>query len=151
MKSFVSISSIISNDDAINELKEKVKHMSQEEVKSSIFSFIRKAEAAEKGLAYKEAQEEYEMALYLASGYDYKEEVGRISFMILGLDKKIKELELEYALKIGEKAEKKKDYVKAINYDQQGLKILNDAQELYESRIKKLKKKIENLQKNLEN
>lgn len=145
------ISSIISNDDAINELKEKVKHMSEDEVKSSIFSFIRKAEAAEKGLAYKEAQEEYEMALYLASGFDYKEEVGRISFMILGLDKKIKELELEYALKIGEKAEKKKDYVKAINYYQQGLKILNDVQDLNgnESRIKKLNKKIANLQKNL--
>jgi hypothetical protein len=143
------ISSIISNDDAINELKEKVKHMSEEEIKSSILSFIRKAEAAEKGLAYKEAQEEYEMALFLASGFDYKDEVGRISFMILELDKKIKELELEYALKIGEKAEKKKDYVKAINYYQQGLKILYDAQEFYESRIKKLKKKIENLQKNL--
>jgi len=94
---------------------------------------------------------EYEMALYLASGFDYREEVGRISFMIIDLDKKIKELELEYALNIGEKSEKKKDYIKAINYYQQGLKILNDAQNLdeNESRIKKLKKKIANLQKNL--
>jgi len=145
------ISSIISNNDAINELKEKAKHMSEEEINSSILSFIRKAETAEKGLAYKEAQKEYEMALYLASGFDYKEEIGRISFMILELDKKIKELELEYALKVGEKAEKKKDYVKAINYYQQGLKILNDVQDLNgnESRKKKLKKKIANLQKNL--
>jgi len=145
------ISSIISNNDAINELKEKAKHMNEEEINSSILSFIRKAETAEKGLAYKEAQKEYEMALYLASGFDYKEEVGRISFMILELDKKIKELELEYTLKVGEKAEKKKDYVKAINYYQQGLKILNDVQDLNgnESRIKKLKKKIANLQKNL--
>ena len=145
------ISSLISNNDAINELKEKAKHMSEEEVNSSIISYIRKAEAAEKGLAYKEAQIEYEMALYLASGFDYREEVGRISFMILELDKKIKELELEYALNIGEKAEKKKDYIKAINYYQQGLKILNDAQDLdgNDSRIKKLKKKIANLQKNL--
>jgi len=141
------ISSLISNDDAINELKEKVKHMEDKEVNSSILSFIRKAKTAEKGLA----QKEYEMALYLASGFDYKEEVGRISFMILELDKKIKELELEYAFKVGEKAEKKKDYVKAINYYQQGLKILDDAQSFNgnESRIKKLNKKIANLQKNL--
>ena len=145
------ISSIITNNDAINELKERAKHMSEEEVRSSLNSFIRKAETAEKGLAYKEAQKECEMALYLASGFDYKEEVGRISFMILELDKKIKELELEYALKVGEKAEKKKDYIKAINYYQQGLKILEDVQDLNgnESRIKKLKKKISNIQKNL--
>jgi hypothetical protein len=145
------ISSLISNNDALNELKEKAKHMGDEEVNSSILSFIRKAETAEKGLAYKEAQKEYELALYLASGFDYKEEVGRISFMILELDKKIKKLELEYVLKVGEKTEKKKDYIKAINYYQQGLNILNDAQNPNgnESQIKKLKKKIAHLQKNL--
>ncbi len=145
------ISSLISNNDAINELKEKAEHMNIEEINSSIQSFIRKGETAEKGLAYKEAQKEYEMALYLASGFDNIEEVGRISFMILELDKKIKELDLEYALKIGEKAEKKKDYVRAINYYQQGLKILNNAQTLNgnETRLKKLNKKIVNLQKNL--
>ncbi len=145
------ISSLITNNDALNELKERAKHMSEEEVKSFINSFIRKAETAEKGFVYKEAQKEYEKALYLASGFDYKEEVGSISFAILELDKKIKELDLEYALKMGEKAEKKKDYIKAINYYQQSLKILEDVQEINgnESRIKKLKKKITNIQKNL--
>jgi hypothetical protein len=145
------ISSIITNEDAINELKENAKHMSEDEVRSSINSFIKKAETAEKGLAYKEAQKEYEMALYLASGFDFKEEVGRISFMILELDKKIKELELEYALKVGEKAMKNKDYIKAINYYKQGLEILKDFQNFNgnESRIKKLEKKISNLQKHL--
>ncbi|MFW9968968.1 MAG: hypothetical protein ACFFDF_02125 [Candidatus Odinarchaeota archaeon] len=145
------ISSITTNNDAFNDLKEKAKHMEEEEVESLINTFIRKAETAEKGLAYKEAQKEYELALYLASGFDYKEEVGRISFMILELDKKIKELDLEYALKMGEKAEKKKDYIKAINYYQQGLKILNDVQDINgnESQIKKLNKKISNLQKHL--
>jgi len=145
------ISSIIANDDEISELKEKTKHMSEEEVRSSINSYIRKAETAEKGLAYKEAQKEYEMALYLASGFDFKEEVGRISFMVLELDKKIKDLELEYALKVGEKAEKKKDYIKAINYYKQGLQILKNVQDLngHESQIKKLEKRILNLQKHL--
>lgn len=145
------ISSIITSDDDINELKENAKQMSEEEVRVSISNFIRKAETAEKGLAYKEAQREYEKALFLASGFDLKDDVGRISFMILELDKKIKELELEYALKVGEKSEKKKDYIKAINYYKQGLEILDSVQDLNgnESRIKKLKKKISNLQKHL--
>ncbi|MDX1798322.1 MAG: hypothetical protein R3255_06710, partial [Candidatus Lokiarchaeia archaeon] len=145
------ISSITANNEALDELKERAKHMDEEEVNTSINSFIRKAETAEKGLAYKEAQKEYEKALYLASGFDYTEEVGRISFMILELDKKIKELDLEYALKMGDKAEKRKDFITAINYYKQSLKILEDVQEFNgnESRIKKLKKKIANLQKSL--
>ena len=71
--------------------------------------------------------------------------------MILELDKKIKGLELEYALKVGDKAVKSKDYIKAINYFKQGLKILKDFQDFNgnESRIKKLEKKISNLQKYL--
>lgn len=145
------ISPIIANENAINELKEKAKYMSEEEVKRSIASFIKKAEAAEKGLAYKEAQKECEKALYLATGFDLKDEVGKISFLILELDKKIKELELEYALKVGEKAVKKKDYIKAINYYKEGLKFLEDSSvfEDSESRIKKLEKKLTNLQKHL--
>ena len=145
------ISPIIANDDAINELKEKAKYMSEEEVKSSIGSFIKKAEAAEKGFAYKEAQRECEKALYLATGFDLKDDIGRISFMSLELDKKIKELELEYALKVGEKAAKKKNYIKAINYYKEGLIILEDSS-IFEdsvSRIKKLEKKLTNLQKHL--
>ncbi len=145
------ISSLITSEDNINELKEKAKQMNEEQVIIFINNFLKKAEAAEKGLAYKEAQKEYEKALFLASGFDFKEEVGRISFMVFELDKKVKGLELEYALKFGEKAEKKKDYINAINYYKQGLKILVDIQELNgnESRIRKLKKKINNLQKHL--
>ena len=145
------ISPIIANDNAIEELKEKAKHMSEEEVTKSIASFIRKAEAAEKGFAYKEAQRECEKALFLATGFDLKEDIGRISFMSLELDKKIKELEYQYALKVGEKAEKKKNYIKAINYYKEGLNMLEDSTmfEDTESRIKKLEKKLTNLQKHL--
>jgi hypothetical protein len=145
------ISSIIANDDAINELKERAKQMNEEEVRTAIDSFIKKGETAEKGLIYKEAQIEYEKALYLATGFDIKEDIGRISFMVIELDKKIKELELEYALKAAERAEKRKDYINAINYYKQGLNILKEVQVLNsnESRIKKLSKKISNLQKRL--
>jgi hypothetical protein len=145
------ISPIIANEDAIHELKEKAKSMNEEEVKLALNSFIKKAETAEKGLAYKEALKECEKALYLATGFDMKEDVGRIAFMILELDKRNKELELEYARKIGEKAEKKKDYIKAINYYKECLVILrkDGIFEDSESRIKKLEKKLANLQKQL--
>ncbi|MFX1346211.1 MAG: hypothetical protein ACFFAI_13955 [Promethearchaeota archaeon] len=145
------ISSITSNDDEINILKEKAKHMSEEDVRTSINTYIKKAETAEKGLMYKEAQKEYEKALYLATGFDLKEDIGKISFMILEVDKKIRELDLKYTLNAGEKAEKRKDYINAINYYQQGLTLLKGAEEINgnESRIKKLEKKIQNLQKHL--
>jgi len=145
------ISPIIANDDAINELKEKAKSMSEEEVTRAIDSYIKKAETAEKALIYKEALREYEKALFLATGFDFKDDIGRISFSVLELDKKIKEMDLDYAINAAEKAEKRKDYIKAINYYKQGLKILKEVQDFNgnESRIKKLEKKILNLQKNL--
>ncbi|MFX1376228.1 MAG: hypothetical protein ACFFA0_10470 [Promethearchaeota archaeon] len=145
------ISSIISNDNEINQLKEKAKYMDEEEVRSSINNFMKKAETAERALIYQEAQKEYEKALYLATGFDFKEDIGKISFLILELDKKITDIELEHFLSAGEKAEKRKDYINAINYYQQSLIILKKAEDFNgnESRIKKLEKKIISLQKNL--
>ncbi|MFX1469407.1 MAG: hypothetical protein ACFFB8_12165 [Promethearchaeota archaeon] len=145
------ISPIIANDDAINELKEKAKHMSLDEVIISINSYVKKGETAEKALIYKEAQREYEKALFLATGFDLKEEIGRISFMVLELDKKIKEVDLDYAIKAGEKAEKRKDYINAINYYQQAIKILEDfsGSNGADQKIKKLEKRILNLRKQL--
>jgi tetratricopeptide (TPR) repeat protein len=126
--------------------------MDEEEARNSINSFLKKAETAEKALIYKEAQKEYEKALYLATGFDFKEDIGRISFMILENDKRISDLDLEYSLNAGEKAEKRKDYINAINYYRQGLILLRKAEDFNgnESRIKKLEKKIVNLQRNLD-
>lgn len=145
------ISSLIGNDDEINELKERAKKMDEEEAKISINSFIKKAETAERALIYKEAQKEYEKALYLATGFDFKEDIGRISFMVLENDKRISDLELEYSLNAGEKAEKRKDYINAINYFQKGLIVLRKTEDFNgnESQIKKLEKKIIHLQKHL--
>ena len=145
------ISSLIGNDDEINELKERAKNMDEEEAKTSINSFIKKAETAERALIYKEAQKEYEKALYLATGFDFKEDIGRISFMVLEVDKKINDLEIEYSLNAGEKAEKRKDYINAINYYRKGLVVLRKAEGFNgnESQIKKLEKKIIHLQKHL--
>ena len=145
------ISSILPNDDEVNELKERAKNMDEEEARLSVLSFIKKGETAERALIYKEAQKEYEKALFLATGFDFKEEIGRISFMVLENDKRISDLDLEYSLNAGEKAEKRKDYINAINHYQQGLVLLRKAENFNgnESRIKKLEKKIINLQKNL--
>ncbi|MFX0026056.1 MAG: hypothetical protein ACFE8M_06550 [Candidatus Hermodarchaeota archaeon] len=138
------ISPIIANDNAINELKEKATTMKEEEARKLMENFIKKAETAERALAYKEAQKEYEKALYLATGFDFKLDIGRISFLVLELDKKIKNIELNYALEAGEKAEKKKDYINAINNFKQALRII----EFYgnESKIKKMEKRILSLQ-----
>ncbi len=145
------ISPILANDDAISDLKENAKYMSEEEVKKAIVTYIKKAETAEKALIYKEALREYEKALFLATGFDFKDDIGRISFSVLELDKKIKNMDLDYAINIAEKAEKRKDYINAINYYKQGVKILKEVKEFNgnESRIKKLEKKIINLQKHL--
>jgi tetratricopeptide (TPR) repeat protein len=143
------ISHIIANDNAINELKENAKNMDGEEANKLIDHFIKKAKIAEKALAYIEAQKEYEKALYLATGFNYKKEIGKISFMVLELDKKFKEMELDYAQNAGEKAEKRKDYIKAIRHYQKVLKILKEFSIFYDNdtKIKKMKKKITKLQK----
>ncbi|MFX1314039.1 MAG: hypothetical protein ACFFHD_15745 [Promethearchaeota archaeon] len=145
------ISPIIANEDAINELKGRIKNLSENEARKLMDQFIKKAETAERSLVHKEAQKEYEKALYIATGFDFEQNIGKISFMVLELDKKIKKLELDYVLGIGEKSEKKKDYINAINYYKQGLKILDDVAAINEneSKIKKLEKKISNLQKHL--
>ncbi len=142
------ISPIIAADNEIEELKEKAKHIDNEEAKKLIDHFIKKAQTAEKTLAYTEAQKEYEKALYLATGFNFKNIIGRISFMVLELDKKYKEMELEYTQNAGEKAEKKSDYYNAIRHYQKALEILKEFS-IYsdnKSSRKKVEKKIAKLQ-----
>jgi hypothetical protein len=145
------ISPIIANDNAINDLKEKIRMMDAEEGKKLMDTFIRKGETAEKALVYKEAQKEYEKALYLATGFNFELDIGRISFMVLELDKKIKNIEIGFALEAGEKAEKKKDYVNAIQYFKQAITLLSDNgmnnANGNEVKIRKLEKRILTLQK----
>lgn len=145
------ISPIIANEDAMNKLKERATHMGVEEAKTLIEQYLKKGITAEKALAYKEAQKEYEKALYLATGFDFKLAIGRISFMVLELDKKIKAIEIDFYIEAGEKAEKRKDYINAIQYFQQAITFLSDTSIFKgienQSRIKKLEKKVFNLQK----
>ncbi len=145
------ISPIIANDEAIIDIKEKARTLDAEEAKKLMNMYVKKGETAEKALVYKEAQKEYEKALYLATGFNFELDIGRISFMVLELDKKIKTLEIEYALEAGEKAEKKKDYYNAIQHFQQAIIFLNDDGMINangnETKLIKLEKRIVYLQK----
>ncbi|MHA1191352.1 MAG: hypothetical protein ACTSP9_03535 [Promethearchaeota archaeon] len=145
------ISSILANDDAMNKLKEKARTLNIDEAKKLMENFVKKGETTEKALAYKEAQKEYEKALYLATGFNFELSIGKISFIILELDKKIKALEIDFCLEFGEKAEKKKDYFNAIQNFQSAIGILGNNGGAIEnaSKIKKLEKRILSLQKHL--
>ncbi len=145
------ISSIITGDDAILELKEQMVDMDEENGKKLMESFIKKGQTAEKALVYQEAQKEYEKALYIATGFDLKKEIGKISFLIFELDKKMNEIEIDYAFRAAESAEKKKDYINAIRHYQKALELYNKMANIldYDSKISKLEKKIAKLQKQL--
>ena len=145
------ISHLIANDKEIYELKKKAENLSGEEAKKLMKSFVKKGQTAEKGLVYKEAQKEYEKALYLATGFDFQDDIGKISFIVLELDKKIKKMEIDYAENTAEKLEKNNDYINAIRNYKITLKVLKDYSVLNdsESRIKKLEKKITKLQKQI--
>lgn len=145
------ISSILANDDAMSNLKEKARTLDIDEAKKLMENFVKKGETTEKALAYKEAQKEYEKALYLATGFNFELSIGKISFIILELDKKIKALEIDFCLEFGEKAEKKKDYFNAIQNFQSAIGILGNNGGTIEnaSKIKKLEKRILSLQKQL--
>ena len=114
-------------------------------------NYIKKGDTAEKALAYKEAQKEYEKALYIATGFNFEPDIGKISFMVLELDKKIKAIEIDFELEAGEKAEKKKDYVNAIQHFKQAIKFLDNDGNTNgnEAKIKKLEKRVLTLQKQL--
>lgn len=145
------ISNIIHNEDELTDLKERAKRMNEDEARKSMILFIKKGKTAEKAKIYKEAQKEYEKALYLASGFNFERDIGKISFMILELDKRNSEMEIEYAMNAGEGAEKKKNYIDAIRHFKKVIQILeqNSNPSDVDAMIKKIQKRITKLQANI--
>lgn len=145
------ISSIISTDEAdpLEELKEQAQMLDEDTARKMMDNFLKKGKTAEKGLIYKEAQKEYEKALYIATGFGFDKDIGKISFNILELDKKIREMEVEYAITAAEKMEKRKDYIGAIKNFQKAVGLLESDPDYDEAKIKKLTKRIDKVQKNL--
>ncbi|MBN1803364.1 MAG: tetratricopeptide repeat protein [Candidatus Lokiarchaeota archaeon] len=145
------ISHIISTENsitALDELKKAAKTMDQDTARKQMEQFIKKGKTAERSKIYKEAQKEYEKALYLATGFNFNDDIGKISFMILELDKIIGDIELEYAINAGETAERKKDFIDSIRHYKKAIAILEKdvGSGSSESKIKKLEKKISKLQ-----
>jgi hypothetical protein len=142
MTKYKSISSIITDNSEIEELN--IEEMSEASVRNLIREVIKRGKNAEKTLAYQVAAKEYKKALYLAREFNVKDSINKISQMLLDLENKEKQLELEFILKAGENAEKNGDYLNSINNYQKALKILESFLifNVSDSRIKKLKKKI---------
>ncbi|MFW9940495.1 MAG: hypothetical protein ACFFFT_05600 [Candidatus Thorarchaeota archaeon] len=149
---FKPISSLITNDSGIEDLQVDFDEMSILTASKLIKEFLKKGKDAEKTLAYQVAQKEYKKALYVAKEFNLKDEITRISQLVLNLDKKEKQLELDFALEAGENAEKNGDYIHSINFYQKALKILESFLifNISDSRIKKLKKKIIKLREEIQ-
>ncbi|MFX1278972.1 MAG: hypothetical protein ACFFA3_06105 [Promethearchaeota archaeon] len=141
---FKPISSILSSNSGIEDFEIDLEDMSILAASKMIKEFINKGKNAEKTLAYQVAEKEYKKAHYIAREFNLKDEINKISQIVLNLEKKEKQLELDFALEAGENAEKNGDYLNSINYYQKALKILESFLifNISDSRIKKLKKKI---------
>jgi len=141
---FKPISSILSSYSGIEDLQIEVEEMNILSASKLIKEFVKKGKNAEKTLAYQIAEREYKKALYIAREFNLKEEINKISQTVLNLEKKEKQLELDFALEAGENAEKNGDYLNSINFYQKALKILESFLifNVSDSKIKKLKKKI---------
>jgi hypothetical protein len=142
MTKYKSISSIITDNSQIEKLQ--IEEMNEDSALNLIRKVMKKGKNAEKTLAYQIAAKEYKKALYLAREFNLKKDINKISQILLDLENKEKQLELEFVMKAGENAEKNSDYFNSINNYQKALKILESFLifNISDSRIKKLKKKI---------
>ena len=138
------ISSILITNSDFDKLKEQAEEMDEDSAYKMIKQFIKKGKTAEKSLAYKVGEEEYRKALFLAKEFNFKQDIDKISKLLLELDKEVKQIELDFNLEAGENAEKNGDFINSIQYYQKALKILESflIYNVSDSRIKKLKKKI---------
>ena len=145
------ISSIIISDDDMQELNEQIKTLNDDSAKKAIKIFIKRGKTAEKASTYEITQKEYNKALIIAKKFNLKDEINKVSRLIFETEKKAKQIELDFAMKTGENAEKNKDFIDAIYHYQKALKILETflIYDGSDSRIKKLKKKILNLREEL--
>jgi hypothetical protein len=148
-----SLSSVLTNDTDFLRLKQDIETMNADKARNFMEKYIKKGETAEDALLYQAALKEYEKALYLASGFDFEKDIGRISFLILELEKKINDMEVDYTEDAAEKAEKRKDYIDSIRYYRKVVQLLKNNLETInvnpsetESKIRKIKKKITKLE-----
>ncbi len=145
------ISSILITNSDFDKLKEQAEEMDENSAYKMIKGLVKKGKVAEKSLAYKVAEDEYKKALFLAKEFNFKQDIDKISKLLLELDKEVKQIELDFNLEAGENAEKNGDFINSIQYYQKALKILESflIYNVSDSRIKKLKKKIMKLREEI--
>jgi hypothetical protein len=150
-KEIEPISSIILSDADMDALDEQIKILDDETAIKFIKDLIKKGKDAEKISTYEIAQKEYKKALIVAEGFDFKEETNKLLGMIFEAGKKAKQVELDFAMQAAGNAEKNNDNINAIYYYQKAVKILTYFL-IYngsDSKIKKIKKRIQDLRENL--
>ena len=146
-----SISSIIMSKTDTDELKNRLKTMDKYTAQKLIKELLRKAKTAEKDSTFQVTLNDYNKAMFIAQDFKLKEERNKISQKIFDLEKKSKNIELDFNIKKAENAEKYGDFINSINYYQQALDIL-DSFKVYNTtdpRIKKFKKKIAKLREEI--
>lgn len=138
------ISSIIISNTDMSELEEPMSRMDEPSAEIVINTLIKRGKSAEKSSTYDISLKEYNKALIIAKKFQIKDMINRVSFMVFEIEKKAKQVELDFSLEKGENAEKNKDYIDAIFQYQKALKILEGflIYDNSDSKIKKLKKKI---------
>ncbi len=146
-----SISSIIIGDNDVNELEEQMSRMDEPSAEVVINTLVKRGKSAEKSSTYDISLKEYNKALIIAKKFELKDMINKISFMVFEIEKKARQVELDFSLQSGENAEKNKDYINAIFQYQKAVKILEDflIYDSSDSKIKKLKKKIVKLREEM--
>ncbi|TXT65669.1 MAG: hypothetical protein BAJALOKI1v1_400019 [Promethearchaeota archaeon] len=144
-------------EDKFKGLEEKIKEMDEQEALNLMDSFISSGKIAEEAFIYEDALNSYEKAKYIAKQFKFEEQEGKISFMILEIQKKIMDMELEHYLGLAKKGEKDNNYIYSVNYYKKAIKIFNDKlmtvqvdPEQIKKRIAKIDKKIEKLTQKME-
>lgn len=133
---------------SIQEIVDETKKITIEDAQKKMEFYLEKGKIAEKNAAYQEALNEYQKALTYAKEFKMETEIGKIAYRILEIIKLNKRVELDFAFDQAIKAEKKKDYIKALKYlfqMQDILRIEYDSEIDYK-RIERIDQRITKLQ-----
>ena len=121
-----AINEIITHDTEISQVEAQARSVSSDEAKKMISNFKKSAAKAEKNLIYPEALKEYEKALAVANIHGFHKEILKLTKIRGETDRKNKKIELEYAIKAAEAAEKKKQFLEAMRMTQKAIDIIEN-------------------------
>ncbi len=143
-----SISEIITHDSELEQVELNARKLNASEAQKLIANYRKNAAKAEKNLIYPEALKEYEKALVVANVHGLHREILKLTKIRGDTERKNKKIELEYAIKSSEMAEKKNQTLEAIRMTQKAIDIIEN--HLYSngntSKVKKLELRLKKLQ-----